>query len=78
MKWEYDWTDILKKMMINGLRTQRGETQSMGLNLQAGQKANVAFGRSETRAVELKMAAPRAGANELRGSVDCQPHGGNG
>ena len=36
--------------------------------LQAGIRA---IACNETRTTEHKMAAPRAGANELRGSVDC-------
>ena len=66
-------TNIQSKMdgMKNEMKEMRGEMQRMGLNLQAGQKAIMAIARDETRAVELKMATPRAGASELRGSVDC-------
>ena len=50
------------------MRALRGETQNIGRGLQAGIMASA---RDETRMVECKMAAPRAGANELRESVDC-------
>jgi len=52
------------------MRTQRGETQSLGLDLQAGQKASMAIARDEARTVECRMAAPRGGDSEpTRGSA---------
>ena len=57
----------MKNEMKTEMKEMRGEMQNMGRCLQAG---ITAIARSKTRAVELKMAAPRAGANELRGSVD--------
>ena len=56
----------IKEEMKNGMKEDmkemQGEMQQMGRGLQAGIKAI---------AGELIMATPRAGANELRGSVDC-------
>ena len=49
------------------MRTLRGETQSVGRGLQAG---IMSIAGDETLTTEHKMAAPRAGANELRESVD--------
>jgi len=58
--------------MDENMQTLRGEMQSMGLNLQAGQKAIVAIARRETRTTEHKMAAPRGRDTEpAKGSVDC-------
>ena len=56
----------LNKKMDANVQTLRGEMQQMGRGLQAG---IMAIARSETRAVELMMAAPRGDTNELRGSA---------
>ena len=47
----------------------RGEMQSMGLNLQAGQEAIRAITRGEMRAMGEKMAPARGGTTESGGSV---------
>ena len=52
------------------VQTIRGEMQRIGRGLQAGTAGIKAMARSETRAVELIMAVPHAGADKLRGSVD--------
>ena len=46
-------------------------TKAFRSNMQSLQAGIMAFACNETRTTELKMAVPRAGANELRGSVDC-------
>ena len=56
----------MKNEMKNQMEELRGEMQRIGRGLQAGL---MAIACDET--TEHKMAAPRAGANELRGSVDC-------
>ena len=50
------------------MRALQGEMRQVGQCLQAGIEAILC---SETRTTECVMATPRAGANELRGSVDC-------
>ena len=57
-----DRMDAHTQAFISDMRTQRGDLQQIGRGLQAGMKA---------MAGELIMAAPRAGTNKLRGSVDC-------
>ena len=56
----------MKNEMKNQMEELRGEMQRIGRGLQAGL---MAIACDET--TEHKMAVPRAGANELRGSVDC-------
>ena len=56
----------------NDMKEMRGEMQRIGRGLQVGTAGIMAMARSETRAVELKMAAPRGGVPEPTGeSVDC-------
>ena len=70
----------MNKKMDENMRTLRGETQSLGLDLQAGQKATVAIARDEARTVECRMAAPRGGDSEpARGGCElCRPRNGGG
>ena len=62
--------DSMNKKMNENMRTLRGETQSMGLNLQAGTKGIMAIARDETRTAGEIMATPRAGTNELGGECN--------
>jgi len=58
----------MENKMDENMQTLRGEMQRVGRCLQAG---IMVVACSETQTVECKMGAPRAGANELRESVDC-------
>ena len=56
----------LAQEMKDEMEKMRGEMQKIGRGLQAGIKAIVC---SETRTAGKKMATPRAGTNELKGSA---------
>ena len=47
----------------------RGEMQQIGRGLQAGTTNIMAIARSEARTTVCKMATPRAGTSELKGSA---------
>ena len=61
--------DAHTQAFMSDMRTQRGEMQQIGRGLQAGTAGIKARALDETRTAECIMAAPRAGANELRGSA---------